>query len=282
MRLTDQEYWERVNADNSKTAQSTSLNRNKWLRRILGSTFFKWSEPYDDYILWEVILPSYLKNVNGFRAIEIGSAPGKFMTKLADHFGVIPYGIEYTSVGAAANRVTFLDHGYDPEGVIEADVLSPVFQAKYKGIFDIVISRGFIEHFSDPQDVLDAHMSLLKPGGVLLVMIPNLRGIYWIWTRIFNELQLPLHNLDIMKMGNFRALFSPFKLRRLHIQYIGTFSFWLFTAKDPSLLMRKILRGLILLQRVLNVCFRLFFGRRGFETAWLSPNLLFIGKKCPD
>ena len=132
MRLTDQEYWEQVNASNSKIAQSDSFSRNKWLRRLLGVTLLAWSDPYDDYLLWEVILPSYLKDSDGFRAIEIGSAPGKFMTKLADRFGVIPYGVEYTSIGAAVNRATFVEYGYDPKGVIEADIFSPAFQDKYK------------------------------------------------------------------------------------------------------------------------------------------------------
>ncbi|WP_124945522.1 class I SAM-dependent methyltransferase, partial [Sulfurirhabdus autotrophica] len=212
----------------------------------------------------------------------IGSAPGNFMVKLADKFSVVPFGVEYTAAGTAANRLTFSEHGYNPEGVIEADVFSSDFQAAYRGKFDVVISRGFIEHFSDPKNVLDAHLSLLKQGGLLIVLIPNLRGIYWAWTWLFNRKELPLHNLDIMRINHFRTLFDPSSVDTLRCNYLGTFTFWLFTAESSALFMNKVLRGMHLVQRGINIGFRLLFGRRGCETAWFSPNLLFVGKKCKE
>ena len=44
--------------------------------------------------------------------------------------------------------------------------------------------------------------------------------------------------------------------------------------------MRYVLRVLIVAQRGLNVLFRLVFRRRGAESAWLSPGLLYIGRKA--
>jgi 2-polyprenyl-3-methyl-5-hydroxy-6-metoxy-1,4-benzoquinol methylase len=39
-----------------------------------------------------------------------------------------------------------------------------------------LVSWGLIEHFTDTESVISAHVNLLKPGGILIVSIPNLRG----------------------------------------------------------------------------------------------------------
>jgi 2-polyprenyl-3-methyl-5-hydroxy-6-metoxy-1,4-benzoquinol methylase len=42
--------------------------------------------------------------------------------------------------------------------------------------FDVVLSGGFIEHFTDVAAIVQKHLQLLKPGGRLVVMIPNLKA----------------------------------------------------------------------------------------------------------
>jgi len=37
---------------------------------------------------------------------------------------------------------------------------------------------GFIEHFDEPVGVVVRHLDLLKPGGILLLGVPNYGGIY--------------------------------------------------------------------------------------------------------
>jgi 2-polyprenyl-3-methyl-5-hydroxy-6-metoxy-1,4-benzoquinol methylase len=43
-----------------------------------------------------------------------------------------------------------------------------------------VISFGFIEHFDNPENVIQKHLDLLKPGGILIVGVPNFTGIHGI------------------------------------------------------------------------------------------------------
>jgi SAM-dependent methyltransferase len=273
MRLTDREYWERVHA----APEAAAPHRRGGLLHWLGS--LAWTRPYDDFLLWEVVLPEYLGDARGRKAVEIGSAPGHFMVKLADAFGIEPFGVEYTTAGARANREVFAAAGYDPAGVIEADVLSAEFQSAHRAAFDVVLSRGFIEHFEDPYPAVQAHLELLKPGGLLIVMVPNLRGVYYPWTWLFNRPQIALHNVNIMRLDAFRGLFERAGVPALHCRHHGTFTFWLFTAEPPAPVMRHVLRVLVVAQRGLNVLFRGLLGRRGFETPWFSPNLLFIGRK---
>ena len=157
---------------------------------------------------------------------------------------------------------------------------SETFQELHKGQFDVVISRGFIEHFGDAKSVVSKHAALLRDGGILVVMIPNLRGIYRGWTWLFNREQLPMHNLDIMKIDEFKQLFPAQSLMPLHCNHYGTFSFWMFTSPSTSPV-RHFIKLLLMIQRPLNLMFRLLFRDKGFESGAFSPDLIFIGRKIP-
>ncbi len=71
------------------------------------------------------------------------------------------------------------------------------------GSFDVVYSAGVIEHFEDPSRIVRIHAELLKPGGLALITVPNLRGIYG---RLASEETLAIHNLDIMTPQALRGL----------------------------------------------------------------------------
>jgi SAM-dependent methyltransferase len=280
-RLTDKDYWEELYQTAPTSVNSLPKSaRKRLLKKLVGPRLMDLLSAYDDYLLWRGVFPRYLPaGGKGSSIVEIGSAPGDFMVRFAKTFGSQPFGVEYTSHGAELNRRTFATAGLDPQNVIEADFFSDEFLEANRDRFDIVISRGFIEHFDDVEEVISRHVALLRPGGLLMVLIPNLRGIYYWWTSIFNPGQLPLHNLDIMRLPRFRALFQGLPLEQLHCSYFGTFSFWLFTAPPEARWINRLIRLLLLAQRGLNLIFRLIFGGRGCESATLSPNLLFIGRK---
>ena len=60
--------------------------------------------------------------------------------------------------------------------IIREDVFA--FAKAHRVTFDFVYSMGLIEHFSTPHAILEEMYSLLKPGGTMLTVTPNLRGIY--------------------------------------------------------------------------------------------------------
>lgn len=281
-RLTNRQYWERVSeaepAEDAQQRPESCLKRI--LKRAMGKRLFDLISPYDAYLLWRVVFPRYLPaSCSGLSVVEIGSAPGDFLVQFANTFGATPYGVEYTRHGAERNRYNFARNGLDPDNVIEADFFSQEFLDAHSERFDIVISRGFIEHFQDVEAVVARHAEVLRPGGLLFLQIPSLRGVYYPWTKAFNPALLPLHNLDIMLLPSFRKLFERQPLEILRCSYFGTFSFWMFTAPDDARWLNRVGRGLIVLQRGLNLLFRLAFADRGCETAMFSPNLLFVGRK---
>lgn len=55
----------------------------------------------------------------------------------------------------------------------EADCTSPAFLSEHRGKADIILSLGVVEHFKEPERILKDMAPLLKPGGVLVLMVPN-------------------------------------------------------------------------------------------------------------
>lgn len=287
MRLTDREYWEKEYKgkflDEGAGNDQTSLYKRvtNLIKKLVGKKNMRMAAPYDQYLLFDIVLARCLGDVKkGLNVMEIGCAPGSLVIKLAKAFDLTPHGVEYTLSGAKLCKDNFERHGLDPDNIFYADVLSDEFQSQHSEKYEVVISRGLIEHFEHPDNIVKAHMLLLKPGGHLIISVPNLRGIYWLWTYIFNKSQLPLHNLHIMRLSEFRKLFSDGDLHEQWCGYIGTFNLWMFTADKPGSVLKFILRIRIVAQMALNVLFRLVFRDKGMETSLLSPDLLYIGKKC--
>jgi len=55
---------------------------------------------------------------------------------------------------------------------ILGDVISFAREAAATNQFDLVYSVGLLEHFPDKTDILDAHVQLTKPGGIVLIYVP--------------------------------------------------------------------------------------------------------------
>ena len=281
-RLTEKNYWNSVyeNEEVSFAAHETTQKVNKnglkgWLKQYLGEY---WRD-YAEYLEWDVIYDQYFPKQSGLKVIEVGSAPGTNLIRLHHTFGYEPFGVEYAEAGAQMNREVFCNNNIDPQNVIQADVFSPEFLSAYQGKFDLVISRGFIEHFTEMDKVIDAHLTLLKENGLLMVSIPRLRAVPWLLFKFFNPTVIPLHNLAIMNKRPFQALFQRETLQELYCQYQGTLKVQVCSELNLQGAKLKLLHLLMDAQSLLYMLFRLVFGRRGFETYLFSPYLIYIGKK---
>ncbi len=212
------------------------------------------------------------------KVLEVGSAPGNFLIQMRDVYGIDPYGVEYSPAGTEINRKNFQQAGIHPDNIINADFFSPEFQAQYHQQFDVVISRGFIEHFEDMDTVIDAHLNLLKKEGTLIITIPNLSGINYGLLSVLHKEVIGIHNLKIMKQSVFKQLFKPEKVQPLYSGFFGTFDFTVLNAK-PKPLPQFLLKVGGVGQRVLNSIFRIVPGKRMLNSQYTSPYLIFIGKK---
>lgn len=277
-RLTDRAYWDVKYQPGAAPPGESSFKRR--VKRLLGPRVVEWLRDYRDYQLWNAIYARYLPRTPGAKVLEVGSAPGTHLIELRQTFGYEPFGVEYTESGVQVNREEFQRHGINPANVIAADFFSSQFQNTYRGKFDVVVSRGFIEHFADVRAVIAAHVQLLTSDGVLVVTIPNLRGVNYVLQWLCDRAVLPLHNLDLMHRATFCEAFERQGLSALHCGYYGTFSFGVYGTSRPAFMRDQLLAASRRFQQILNVLFRAAFRTRGAETSFASPYLIYVGKKA--
>ena len=152
-KLSEQKHWEAINSP-VEVDEKNSKQPNKYLRIFTKS--------YTSLLLWDVVLPKFIKHNNTAKVIEVGSAPGKNLIKWHKLFGHIPFGVEYTEVGTEINRKLFVQNNLDPENIIQADFLSEDFLNSNSEKYDVVYSMGFIEHFDNPALIVQNHLKILK------------------------------------------------------------------------------------------------------------------------
>ncbi len=277
--LSQEQHWNDIHVREREDLSRPHRAVAGAIKRLLGSTGCGRMAAYDDYLLWETIFPQHLSQLSGGKVVEVGSAPGEFLVQLGQKYACVPYGLDYSEVGVQVNKQVFIRNGFNPDNVICADFFSGDFQKEHKQGFDAVISRGFIEHFSDVDAVIDRHMEILKPGGLLIISIPNLSGVNYALAGLLDRGAIPRHNTGIMCKQAFSKLFDRKDLRTSFCDYYGTFSFYLFTA-DQSKARQMGLKLGHTLQPFLNVAFRTLLGDKGRECGFFSPSLLYIGRKA--
>ncbi len=167
--------------------------------------------------LFERILSGRLSSDS--RVLEVGCAPGGWLAYFHKQFGCRVDGLEYTRNGAALTKRNLAYQGIDGE-IFEQDLFDNDLPAE---AYDLVCSFGFIEHFDNPDKAVFEHLRLLKKGGILLLEIPNLKGMNHLLQKISKPEVLPIHNLSIMRTDFFRELGKKFNLRTIHIGYVGNF-----------------------------------------------------------
>jgi 2-polyprenyl-3-methyl-5-hydroxy-6-metoxy-1,4-benzoquinol methylase len=81
--------------------------------------------------------------------------------------------------------------------------------------FDIVFSMGLIEHFSDPDAIVGKHVELLNKQGILLLGVPNYRGISHTVLRRLAPRKLSMHNLETMDIKNWESFEKKYGLKTI-------------------------------------------------------------------
>jgi len=104
--------------------------------------------------------------------LEVGCAPGRFMIELANRYRWKVGGIELSASGLEILEANLATHG------VRARVYAgDVFELEPTELYDVVGSFGLVEHFDDPIPCYRAMSRWIRPGGAMIVTVPNLLGL---------------------------------------------------------------------------------------------------------
>lgn len=280
-RLVDREFWDERHEHHVKEEAQRQSVRTGFFRRFFDNARLRVGaqplEAYSGYLVAKAF-QLHLPSREDWSCLEVGCAPGRNLITLHRMFKYQPCGVEYSPVGAQETRETLTRAKLDPTNIIESDFFDDQFQREHAGRYNVVVSRGFIEHFDNPAEVVRKHVNLLAPGGFLLCTIPNLRGWTYPFLGLFGRDLLRAHNCTIMRRHAYESLFVGQDLEPRFCDYVGVFQpFGVALRKERSL--RGIIAKVVdraggLLDHMMFVVLR----GRALETRW-SPHLVYIGRR---
>lgn len=151
----------------------------------------------DTFILYKVLLyPVYLLKRRKFdaeaipyfvkngRLLEIGCSHGKFLHEMKT-LGWNVTGIDMSREAVEKGREIF---GID---LTQKDIDDAVFE---EDSFDVIVMRMVLEHVYSPDKILRKLKTWLKPGGRLIVVVPDISGFEArLFGKYFYGLHLPNH-----------------------------------------------------------------------------------------
>lgn len=244
--LTDADHWKDFWGDHS-------------LKKITNAHFSKYYKRY---------LPSNIYKTGS--CIEIGAFPGNNLIFAAKQFGLKPVALDFVDDrGYVAANMQF--NGINDFEIINADFAKWATSNSY----DVVLSHGFIEHFSNYSEIIEKHISLLKEGGLMFLSVPSFttpfqmiaRKIFY--KKAFLEKVLASHNTEIMnkKKLNEEILKHASEIDILFIDYIDGMQLSL-----PTDNLRPLLNIPLLFLRI----FLKILSFTNISSSFFSPQLLAV------
>lgn len=228
--LTDEAYWDEYWRQIALPAVVERHPRTLYLNAIL--------DRFD----------AHLPATPGLRALEIGGAPGQYLVHLHRQFGYAVTCLDYSPLGCAKTRENFALLGVDGE-VVEGDLFDDALELEP---FDVVYSLGLVEHFGELEDVVARHLRFVKPGGILILGLPNFLGVNgWFMRRLAPEI-LAVCDLRSMELDRWSTFEDRLGLHVLFRGYLGGLEPCVFRARQPALKRRPLARAVHAVDLVLH------------------------------
>lgn len=130
----------------------------------------------------------------GAKLLEVGCAEGSFLQRVMQDRQAAAIGLELNEQAVALARQSGLD--------VRAQLIES-FAATQEALFDFVCAFQVLEHVSNPREFLAACLKVTKPGGRVVLGVPNEDSfLKYEWTL----LNMPPHHVSIWRPGTFERL----------------------------------------------------------------------------
>lgn len=177
---------------------------------------------------------------------EIGCYPGSYLSI----FGELGYELNGVDFCEQVDLLapSFRDRGFRVGNIMKQDFL----KLEPRDIYDVVASFGFVEHFTNWNEILERHVDFLAPGGHLVVEAPNFIGGFqhWLHSR-YDRTNYDRHHLPAMAVESWGETLSRRGLEILYTGYFGGLEFWV-EEEARSKLAELFLRSLSRISRPLR------------------------------
>jgi 2-polyprenyl-3-methyl-5-hydroxy-6-metoxy-1,4-benzoquinol methylase len=157
------------------SSNANLVDSGQWNSQWQASRAPRRLRPWRDYLSWRFskVFRQYI--MTGNRVLEIGCGGSRFLPYFARDLKAEVWGLDYAGAGVATAKSAL--HRAGVSGMIVQGDLFGTHQIP-EGSFDVVFSAGFIEHFTDTQDVVNRIVRFAKPGsGLIITEIPNFGGM---------------------------------------------------------------------------------------------------------
>jgi 2-polyprenyl-3-methyl-5-hydroxy-6-metoxy-1,4-benzoquinol methylase len=200
---------------------------------------------------------------SNLKLMEIGCAPGRWLIYFHQQFGYQVSGCDSAPQAVEVTRAN-LEQAQVPGEVLLTDLMDASLPA---AAYDIVVSLGVIEHFADPWPAITQHVRLIKPGGTLVLEMPNYTGLNAWWLKRGALHLLDVHNTSIMRLSFLQDVATRFNLTPRFTGLIGGYEPGLWDSTGRSAMMRNVIRAANLMRRI-----RLFdhINQPAFSGYWLG------------
>ena len=151
------------------------------------------------------------------RVLEIGGGGSRVLPYLGLKLGFEVCGTDFSLSGCR-----LLHANLALAGISGSVVCEDLFRSSLRSeSFDLVYSSGLVEHFSDTRAVAAEHVRLLKPGGRLVLIVPNLLG----WQgKLIEKLAPPLWRVHkVLGPADLAGVLESLGLGEICAGYLGSF-----------------------------------------------------------
>lgn len=156
------------------------------------------------------------------RVLELGCAEGAFAAAVKDHTGAEVWGIELNEQ-AAEHAASVIDR------VLVGDASDRISELP-DDYFDAIVCNDVLEHLVDPLAILTRLRYKLKPDGVVVASIPNIRYLPALSKVVFRK-DFPQDDFGIFDRTHLRfftrkSIVRMFRKAGFTVQRIKGINFW--------------------------------------------------------
>ncbi len=132
--------------------------------------------------------------LDGKSVLEIGAGDSYWLPYFARKYPSSRFGgLDYSTAGCERlSRRVAAAGGKVSVDIYHQDLFAA--ESALHGKFDLILSFGVVEHFSDLSHALLAKRNYLNEHGLMFTLIPNMMGSIGFFTRLFNRDVYEMHN----------------------------------------------------------------------------------------